>query len=150
MSLSNIQIALEPQAIMPVRKNPEDAGLDIFSPRNFRQTVLPGKILIIPTFVYIITPKGYVTKVENKSKKDYLVLGGVVDHGYPNQIYVKIVNPTDKEIEIWPAEAIAQLLIQKVELPMPREIPLEEFHKLTTPRETDGGVDSQWVQTSFI
>ena len=132
---------LYPYAKLPTRKNPTDAGLDLYA-------YLPSGILrcgylvmhIVNTGITVEIPKGYFGWITNKSKSNYLIGGGIIDEGYQGELLVKIVNPTHELILLQNGQALAQLLILPCKILDIEEVPLSEIHKQVSDRGNSGGI----------
>jgi len=94
-----------------------DAGLDLYVSDEVR--IAPGERVSAPTGVAMAIPEGYVGLIWDKSghshKRGLKTMGGVVDSGYRGEVKVGIINLSRQEVVIGKHEAIAQMLIQKVE-----------------------------------
>ncbi|MDO9407045.1 dUTP diphosphatase [Patulibacter sp.] len=113
---------LRPDATLPVRQHPGDAGLDLCC---VDPVVLgPGERALVPTGIAIAVPDGYagvVTPRSGLAVRHGLTLvntPGVVDAGYRGELRVLLLN-TDREatFEAAAGERIAQLLLVPVALP---------------------------------
>ena len=140
--MQTIRIArLRPDAVMPTRKHPQDAGMDLYAVEAC--TLAPHASAIVPTGVTIDIPAGFVGLVKPKGRSDHLVGAGVVDAGYQGEILVKVVNPYDRPLEIQPGDAISQLLILPVETPRIEEVSAAEIHRQRSARGASGGIVGQ-------
>jgi dUTP pyrophosphatase len=128
-------------AILPTRKHPEDAGLDLFSSESM--TIAPRSCMIIHTGVTIELPDNFVAQVWPKSKSNYLIGAGIIDAGYQGEILVKIVNYSNEPLLIFEGEAIAQLVIVPVITPSVEEVSKDAIHSSKSARGTTGGIVSQ-------
>jgi len=137
-------------ATIPTRKNPSDAGLDIYAyiPETGKWSLYPKDIVIFRTGIAIQLPKGYFGWITNKSSKDYIIGGGIVDEGYRGELLVKICNTTSDTIIIKHNEAIAQLLIIPCIKPELETVSLEELSKAD--RGEDGGILRQLSEENLI
>ncbi|WP_019203236.1 dUTP diphosphatase [Tsukamurella sp. 1534] len=107
---------------MPKRAHPGDAGVDLCSTTDV--TIGPGERTLIPTGVAIALPYGTVGLIHPRSglaaKHGLTVVNtpGTVDAGYRGEIKVCLLN-TDRgtPVTIARGDRIAQLLVQRVELP---------------------------------
>ena len=109
---------LEKDAKLPERAHKEDAGADLFS--YGEQMILPGETKKLRTGVSFSFPTGYVALIWDKSSVGALgikTLGGVLDAGYRGEVQVIAVNLTQAPVIFSHGQKIAQVLIQKVELP---------------------------------
>ena len=103
-------------AKLPTRKNDFDAGIDLYldNPDSFYRILYPNETLILHTGVTVEIPRGHFGWIANKSSKDYLIGGGIVDETYQGELLVKVINPTNKYFELKHGDAIAQLLISMI------------------------------------
>lgn len=113
---------LRPDATLPVRQHPGDAGLDLCC---VEPVVLgPGERASVPTGLAVAVPAGFagiVTPRSGLAARHGLTLvntPGVVDAGYRGELRVLLLN-TDRDavFEAAPGERIAQLLLVPVALP---------------------------------
>jgi dUTP diphosphatase len=111
---------LRPEARLPDRAYPGDAGLDLATcePVELR----PGERAVVPTGLAVAIPQGYAGFVQPRSglaaQRGVAVVNspGLIDSGYRGEIRIVLLN-TDRE-ETFTAEAgdrIAQLVV----LPVP-------------------------------
>ena len=90
---------------LPTYANDGDAGLDIYSPKEY--TIGPGETIIIPTGIRVAIPKGYAILIQprsGQSAKTKLRIAntpGLIDSGYRDEIGVIIENiePPFKDID---------------------------------------------------
>jgi dUTP pyrophosphatase len=109
---------LEQGAKLPERAHKEDAGADLFS--YGEQTVEPGETKKLRTGISLSVPVGYAFLIWDKSfvgASGVKTLGGVGDAGYRGEIFVIVHNLNKHPITFAHGQKIAQVLIQKVELP---------------------------------
>lgn len=140
--MKKIKIAkLDPNAFLPTRKHPSDAGLDIYS--NQTITINPHSIAIVSTGITIEIANGFVGLLKPKGRNNHLLGAGVVDAGYQGEILVKVVNVMETPLEIFPGDAIGQLLILPIFTPEVIEIQSEAIHKENSSRGETGGIVSQ-------
>ena len=89
----------------PAYANEGDAGLDIYSPKEY--TINPGETVIIPTGIKVAIPKGYAILIQprsGQSVKTKLRIAntpGLIDSGYRDEIGVIVENiePPFKDID---------------------------------------------------
>ncbi|GAA1464166.1 dUTP diphosphatase [Williamsia maris] len=113
---------LDPTIPVPVRAHPGDAGVDLCSAID---TVLaPGARVLVPTGIAIALPVGTVGLIHPRSglaaRAGLSIVNtpGTVDAGYRGEIKVCLINLDPSEpISIARGDRIAQLLVQRVELP---------------------------------
>lgn len=118
---------LRPDAVLPVRQHPGDAGLDLCCVEPVR--LGPGERAFVPTGLAVAIPEGHagiVTPRSGLAARHGLTLvntPGVVDAGYRGELQVLLLN-TDREatFEAAPGERIAQLLVMPVSLPAVEEV----------------------------
>ena len=92
-------------AKLPAYANDGDAGLDIYSPKEY--TINPGETVIIPTGIRMAIPKNYAILIQprsGQSAKTKLRIAntpGLIDSGYRDEIGVIVENiePPFKDIE---------------------------------------------------
>ena len=108
---------LHKKAIIPKHAHSSDAGLDLFTIISFEMT--PNERKSIPTGIAIEIPEGYVGLIWDKSglshKYGIKSFGGVIDSGYRGEVFVGLMNLSNKTFKFEAGHKIAQLLIQKVE-----------------------------------
>lgn len=135
-----MKIKLEPNAYMPTRAYPTDAGLDIYS----RQTqVVPAKeSATFDTGVAIGLPEGTVGMIKSKSglnTKHGITSEGVIDYGYMGTIKVKLYNNSGYDYTVNAGDKISQLVIMPVLMPEIEVVETaEELYGGTTERNTGG------------
>jgi len=118
---------LDPGLPLPERAHPGDAGSDLFAAADV--DLGPGQRAIVGTGVCIALPDGYAAFVHPRSglaaKYGVTIVNapGTVDAGYRGEIKVILLN-TDAEhpVQFRRGDRIAQLVIQKVERPVFREV----------------------------
>ena len=141
--METIRIArLRPNAVLPTRKHPQDAGMDLYAAEA--NTLPPHASAIIPTGVTVEIPSGFVGLVKPKGRNDHLIGAGVVDAGYQGEILVKVVNPYPRPLEIRPGDAICQMLIVPIQTPRIEEVTAEEIHHQASTRGGTGGIVEQF------
>lgn len=147
--MKTIKIAkLDEKAVIPSRKHPDDAGIDLFS--SEKSCVPAHSFSIIPTSVTVEIPKGYVGLILCKSRNNFMIGGGVVDAGYQGEIFVKVINYFTEPLDIDAGQALGQLLILPVETPEIMMVPLSEIHQTSSLRGASGGITSQVEQEHQI
>jgi dTMP kinase len=109
---------LTPHAKLPMRSHSTDAGLDLFSADYY--SFLPNERILVQTGIKLAIPEGYVGLIWDKSgvaKDGIHTLAGVIDAGFRGEIKVTLVNLSQDIYHIAPGQKIAQLIIQRIELP---------------------------------
>lgn len=98
---------------LPTRAHKEDAGFDLYSPKN---AVLCGGTARIKLGVCVEIPKGYVGFIMGRSslnKKGVVCLTGVIDSGYTGEIAV-VLNTIGTLARVKKGDRIAQLVVTKL------------------------------------
>lgn len=140
--IDSLRIArLRPDATLPTRKHPEDAGLDIYAVDAV--TIAPQSFAIIPTGITIEIPTGLVGLLKPKGRNNHLLGAGVVDAGYQGEILVKVANTTNRHMTFLPGDAIGQLVLIPVFTPAVLEVTPDEIHTKKTERSDSGGIVSE-------
>lgn len=117
-----------PQAKLPTRANPTDAGLDVYSVESI--TIEPGKGKLIDTGIAICmgwqsltADEAYVALAWDRSgmatKHNLHRFAGVVDTSYRGNLKIWLQNFSSVPYNIEIGDRIAQILIQKVTLMEP-------------------------------
>ena len=110
---------LDGSVILPKFAHEHDAGMDLYSLDDV--VIAPKHRASIRTGIAMAIPKGYVGLIWDKSgigqKKGIKTLGGVIDSGFRGEIKVGLVNLSSKAFHIQKGQKIAQILIQKIEIP---------------------------------
>lgn len=126
---------LNPNAKVPARANPTDAGLDIHALNG--GYIQQGDWDAINTGIALSIPDGYVARVLPRSglavKHGIQVFAGVVDSSYRGELKVVLFNSSPMCFWYSAGDRIAQLVIQKIELWNPAVV--DELD------ETDRGVN---------
>ncbi len=138
-------LRLRPDAILPTRAHPGDAGLDLYAVEPV--TLWAGARAAVPTGVAVAIPEGQAGLVVPRSG---LALShgialvnapGLIDSGYRGELKVLLLN-TDPEraFEIHPGDRIAQLVLVEVRTPA-----VVETSALTPSERGAGGFGSTGV-----
>lgn len=139
---------------MPGRAHEGDAGVDLFSARDVE--LQPGHRALVPTGVAVAIPHGMVGLIHPRSGLAARVglsivnSPGTVDAGYRGEIKVALINldPTEPII-IRRGDRIAQLLVQRVELPELVEVASFDEVGLADTSRGDGGHGSSGGHASL-
>ncbi|WP_431832203.1 dUTP diphosphatase [Corynebacterium appendicis] len=113
---------LDPELPVPKRAHRGDAGVDLHSAEEL--TIAPGERALVKTGVALALPLGTVGLIHPRSglaaKHGITIVNapGTVDADYRGELMVCLLN-TDKDtpFEITRGMRIAQLVVQRVELP---------------------------------
>ena len=115
-------VRLDPDLPMPSRAHDGDAGVDLFSAIDVE--LAPGHRSLVPTGIAVAIPHGMVGLIHPRSGLATRVglsivnTPGTVDAGYRGEIKVTLINLDPQEpIVVRRGDCIAQLLVQRVELP---------------------------------
>ena len=118
-----LKIVCDDPRLIPTRAHPHDAGLDLRCAHRYGMELDAGGRMLVDTGVAVKIPPGYVGLVHPRSgwahKYGITVNNapGTVDAGYTGTIKVNLINHGQDVVSIGYGERIAQLLIQRVELP---------------------------------
>lgn len=134
----------------PTRKNPTDAGIDLYA--NLLDFTLIGRLSIhaneyeiVHTGFTVEIPENCFGWITNKSRNNFLIGGGIIDQGYQGELLVKIINPTKDTITIHHGDAIAQLIIVPTTFLGLRIVDSGDIHQNKTDRGNDGGIIRQII-----
>lgn len=112
---------LRDDVVLPHRAHPDDAGLDL---RTVDEVELsPGERAGVGTGLVVAVPSGYVGLVHPRSglalRDGVTVVNapGTIDAGYRGEVRVPLVNLSDTAVTLAAGERVAQLVVQRVELP---------------------------------
>lgn len=112
---------LHPQARLPERAHPGDAGADL---RSVEAVTIPaGERRDVGTGLALAIPAGYAGFVQPRSglafKHGIMVVNspGLIDAGYRGEVRVSLYNSGREPFAVGVGERIAQLVIQRVEEP---------------------------------
>lgn len=122
MSTSLAVLRLDPDLPLPSRAHDGDAGVDLYSAHDAELS--PGERALVGTGVAVAIPHGMVGLVHPRSGLAARVglsivnSPGTIDAGYRGEIKVALINLDPvSPIVIRRGDRIAQLLVQRVELP---------------------------------
>jgi|WetSurMetagenome_2_1015567.scaffolds.fasta_scaffold55053_4 dUTP pyrophosphatase len=129
-----IKIKLENNMYMPERKTKGSVGYDLMSHGDY--CILANSILKIKTGISIELPEGYEAQIRPRSglsAKGIEVIIGTIDSDFRGEISAIFHNTTNLPYHIKNGERIAQLVINKIELP--------DFTIVSELSETERGVN---------
>jgi dUTP pyrophosphatase len=122
VSTSLAVVRLDPDLPMPARAHDGDAGVDLYSAVDLE--LAPGRRELVPTGIAVAIPHGMVGLVHPRSGLAIRVglsivnAPGTIDAGYRGEIKVALINLDQCEpVVVKRGDRIAQLLVQRVELP---------------------------------
>lgn len=111
---------LRPEARLPVRAHPGDAGLDLVAAEA--RELAPGGRAAVPTGLAVAVPDGFAGLVLPRSglAREHGVTvanaPGLIDAGYRGELVVLLVNLGAEPFRIGPGDRIAQLVVVPVGL----------------------------------
>ena len=115
-------VRLDPELPLPRYARPGDAGVDLVAATDLE--LAPGGRGLVPTGVAVAIPRGYAGFIQPRSglalRHGVTVLNapGTIDADYRGEIKVCLINhDPDTPITIARGDRIAQLVVQRVELP---------------------------------
>ena len=110
--------------VTPTRATEGSIGLDFYSPTDY--IIPPHSQLLIPTQIKLQIPLGYYGRLASKSGLAILhqlhVGAGVIDLDYTGGVMVLMINAASLVYSIKKGDPIAQLILEKVSIPILREI----------------------------
>lgn len=115
--LNKIKVMLDEGAKMPTRAYPSDAGLDLYTPYNFR--LYPDDHIVIDTGVHLLIPEGYCGLVVSKSGLNVnhgITSTGLIDAGYTGSIKISLYGH-DEMRDFHTGDKISQIVILPIETP---------------------------------
>ncbi len=118
---------LRPEAILPTRAYPGDAGLDLYACEPVR--LAPGERASVPTGVAVAIPDGQAGLVLPRSglaaRHGVALVNapGLIDSGYRGEVRVLLLN-TDPTVpvELAAGDRIAQLVLIRIQTPVVEEV----------------------------
>jgi dUTP pyrophosphatase len=144
MSTSLAVVRLDRDLPMPSRAHDGDAGVDLCTAVDVE--LAPGRRALVPTGIAVAIPHGMVGLVHPRSGLAARVglsivnSPGTIDAGYRGEIKVALINLDPEEpILLRRGDRIAQLLVQRVELPELVEVTSFDEAGLGDTSRGDGG-----------
>ncbi|MCV7001668.1 dUTP diphosphatase [Mycolicibacterium alvei] len=154
MSTSLAVVRLDRELPMPTRAHDGDAGVDLYSARDVE--LAPGQRELVPTGLAVAIPHGMVGLIHPRSGLAARVglsivnSPGTVDAGYRGEIKISLINlDPDTPIVVNRGDRIAQLLVQRVELPELVEVTSFDEAGLADTSRGDGGHGSSGGHASL-
>ena len=139
---------------MPSRAHDGDAGVDLYSAVDVE--LAPGQRSLVPTGIAVAIPHGMVGLVHPRSGLAARVglsivnSPGTIDAGYRGEVKVALINLDPREpLVVHRGDRIAQLLVQRVELPDLVEVTSFDEAGLTGTSRGDGGHGSSGGHASL-
>jgi dUTP pyrophosphatase len=147
-------VRLDPDLPMPSRAHDGDAGVDLCSANDIE--LAPGQRALVPTGIAVAIPHGMVGLVHPRSGLAARVglsivnSPGTIDAGYRGEVKVALINLDPKDpIVVRRGDRIAQLLVQRVELPELVEVTSFDEAGLADTTRGDGGHGSSGGHASL-
>ncbi|MCX6795291.1 MAG: dUTP diphosphatase [Candidatus Falkowbacteria bacterium] len=106
---------LKPEAKIPDRAHPNDAGYDLFASENY--SIPPYGQVKINTGIKMAIPAGFAGLIWDKSglaAQGLKTMGGVIDADYRGEIIVVAKNLTEDFFHITEGQKVAQIIIQEI------------------------------------
>jgi dUTP pyrophosphatase len=154
VSTSLAVVRLDRELPMPSRAHDGDAGVDLFSALDVQ--LAPGQRALVPTGIAVAIPHGMVGLVHPRSGLAARVglsivnSPGTIDAGYRGEIKVSLINlDPETPIVVNRGDRIAQLLVQRVELPELVEVTSFDEAGLADTTRGDGGHGSSGGHASL-
>ncbi|MGK2866399.1 MAG: dUTP diphosphatase [Mycobacterium sp.] len=154
MPTSLAVVRLDRELPMPSRAHDGDAGVDLFSAVDLE--LAPGHRSLVPTGIAVAIPHGMVGLIHPRSGLATRVglsivnTPGTVDAGYRGEIKVTLINlDPEQAIVVRRGDRIAQLLVQRVELPELVEVSSFDEAGLSDTSRGDGGHGSSGGHSSL-
>ena len=117
-------VKMSANVITPTRATGASVGLDFYSPVDY--IIPPHSQLLVPTQIKLQIPLGYYGRIASKSGLAILhqlhVGAGVIDPDYTREIMVLMINAASRVYSIKKNDPIAQLILEKVSIPILKEI----------------------------
>jgi dUTP pyrophosphatase len=154
VSTSLAVVRLDRDLPMPSRAHDGDAGVDLFSAVDVE--LAPGRRELVPTGIAVAIPHGMVGLVHPRSGLAARVglsivnSPGTIDAGYRGEVKVALINlDPEAPIVVNRGDRIAQLLVQRVELPELVEVTSFDEAGLADTSRGDGGHGSSGGHASL-
>ena len=154
VSTSLAVVRLDRDLPMPSRAHDGDAGVDLYSALDVE--LAPGQRALVPTGIAVAIPHGMVGLVHPRSGLAARVglsivnSPGTIDAGYRGEIKVALINlDLETPIVVHRGDRIAQLLVQRVELPELVEVTSFDEAGLADTSRGDGGHGSSGGHASL-
>ncbi len=114
---------IHPEATLPTRAHPDDAGLDLYALEEV--IIAPREGKMARSGIAVALPAhtvGLICDRSSMAKKGIKTAGGVIDAGYRGEIQVVFWNLSQQEVRIARGDRMAQMLILTIQTPAVREV----------------------------
>ncbi len=154
VSTSLAVVRLDLELPLPSRAHAGDAGVDLYSAQDVE--LAPGQRALVPTGIAVAIPFGMVGLVHPRSGLAARVglsivnSPGTIDSGFRGEVKVALINlDPSAPIMVNRGDRIAQLLVQRVELPELVEVSSFDEAGLADTSRGDGGHGSSGGHASL-
>ena len=117
-------VKMSANVVTPTRATERSVGLDFYSPEDY--IIPPHSQFLLPTQIKLQIPLGYYGRLASKLSLAVLhqlhVGAGVIDPDYTGEIMVLMINAAPRVYSIKKGDPIAQLILEKVSIPILREM----------------------------
>ncbi len=128
MSVVEIKIINHSSNPLPEYATEGSSGMDIRASLDTAQSLQPFERVLIPTGIFIELPSGFEAQIRPRSglaiKQGITCLNspGTIDADYRGEIKIILINLSKEEQVIQPGDRIAQMIIQKVDKGIWKEV----------------------------
>ena len=112
-------VKMSTNTVTPTRATEGSVGLDFYSPADY--IIPPHSQLLIPTQIKLQVPLGHYGRLASKLHQLH-VGAGVIDPDYMGEIMILLINTASRVHPIMKGDPIAQLILEKVSIPILREL----------------------------
>ena len=136
---------LNPEAILPSYAHKGDAGMDLFSIKDY--ILKPGERVFIETGLAFEIEEGYEIQIRPRSglalKYGLSIVNspGTVDSGYRGPINIILINHGQETFTVNKGDKVAQAVLNKIE-----KAEIEEVSELSESQRGDGGFGSTGIK----
>jgi dUTP pyrophosphatase len=110
---------VRPDAIVPTRAYPTDAGADVYSAMTC--IIPPRSRCVIPTGISVKLPAetyGRLAPRSGLAAQHGIDIGaGVIDQGFRGEIHVVVFNHSDNEFAVTHGDPIAHVIVERIVIP---------------------------------
>ena len=135
-------------AIIPAYSQEDDAGMDLFSTKDY--IIMPNHRILVGTGLKVEIPRGYEMQIRPKSglaiRNGITVLNtpGTIDAGYRGEVGVILINKSSLPYKVEKGQKIAQAVFNKIE-----KAKFIVSTNLSKTERGDGGFGSTGLRTNF-